>query len=220
MKRLFALVTVLVLLLAACGGDTTETDDGGEDNVETTQPATTEPAGNDDDGSDDTVPPSDDDGDTGESDDDSGDPGEPGANMATVTIGDTTWEFDADPEGTITDCDPDFFGAFWVIGEAEDGSGLNLLLPPEGDPNFEDPPNVRVTDQSSEADWTADETLIETYPDALAEGDSQVDSYTVDGNTASGTATFVDENQIFAVLGGSLDAVEPVTGTFEVSCSG
>ena len=216
MKRLASLLAAGALILTACGGsdpavsegdpgedtttvavDTTAQDDGGAgQSTVTTATSTT--------GSDS----------TGES--------TGGGNVATVTIGDQTFEFDANPEGPITDCNPDFFGAFWVVGGDPDGNSLNLLLPAEGDANFDDPPSVRVVDRGTGADWTADVSLLETgnYEDVLDAGDSQVDSYTVEGNTASGTATFVDENQIFAVLGGTADSVEPVTGAFEVTCAG
>lgn len=213
MKRNAVLVAALALLVAACGGSGLGADENNGGEVTTTEaPDATTVESDDTDTPATTMPPPDDDS-GGES------PGE--ANVAIVTIGNTTWEFDANPEGPIIDCNPDFFGAFWVVGETADGDSLNLL-PTEGDANFEDPPSVRVVDRAIEADWTADETLIDTanYSDVLAEGDSQVDSFTVDGNTASGTATFVDENQIFAVLGGSADAVEPVSGSFDVSCGG
>lgn len=208
-KRIAALSVVVVMAVAACGGSAPVSEEESSSDVTSTMaPETTQ---GDSDGTAMTTTPPSDEADGGSS---------PGSNVATVTIGDTTWGFDADPEGPITDCDPAFFGAFWVVGEAEDGSSLSLLLPPEGDPNFDDPPSVRVADRATEADWTADVTLIETanYADVLSDGDSKVDSWTIDGNTVSGTATFVDENQIFAVLGGSADAVEPVTGSFEASC--
>lgn len=142
-------------------------------------------------------------------------------NTGTVTIGDTTWEFDATP-GTLKQCDPDFFGAFWVIGESPDGDGVTILLPPSDDPNFEDPPSVRVGVNDGGPDFTADPSILETgnYDTVISEGDSQVDSFTVDGNTASGTATFVDEQAIFAALGGAADDPEPVRGSFEVTCAG
>jgi hypothetical protein len=209
-KRIASFSVVVALLVAACGGSdpASEKEDSSETTV-TIAPAATQADG--DSATSTTSQPS---------ADESGGESPPGSNVATVTIGDATWEFDANPEGPITDCDPDFFGAFWVVGGADDGSGLSLLLPPEGDSNFEDPPSVRVTDGASEADWTADVTLVDTanYSEILTEGDSQVDSWTIDGNSVSGTATFVDENQIFAVLGGTLDSVDPVAGSFEVSC--
>lgn len=210
MNRIAALYVVVAVVVAACGGSGPAPEEESSSDVTATMAPETTVADGDVAAPTTTLTP-DDQSDVGSS---------PGSNVATVTIGDTTWEFDANPDGPITDCDPDFFGAFWVVGEADDGSGLSLLLPPEGDSNFEDPPSVRVTDGATEADWTADVTLVDTanYSEILTEGDSQVDSWTIDGNSVSGTATFVDENQIFAVLGGTLDSVDPVAGSFEVSC--
>jgi hypothetical protein len=141
-------------------------------------------------------------------------------NIVLVTIGDTTYEFDASP-GTISDCNPDFFGAFFVNGASADGDSVSLLLPPPDDPNFEDPPSLRVKVNDGGADYTADPSILENgnYADVIDEGDSQVDSFTLDGNTASGTATFIDEQQIFAALGGTADDPEPIQGTFEVTCA-
>lgn len=44
-------------------------------------------------------------------------------------------------------------------------------------------------------------------------GQSQIDSFAIDGQRASGTATFVEVNAAYAVT------VEPVTGTFEAICA-
>ncbi len=142
-------------------------------------------------------------------------------NIVLVTIGGTAFEFDATP-GTITDCDPDSFGAFFVNGASEDGDSVSLLLPPPDDPNFEDPPSVRVKVNNGGADFTADPSILENgnYAEVISEGETQVDSFTVDGNTASGAATFIDEQQIFAALGGTGDDPEPIQGTFEVTCEG
>lgn len=141
-------------------------------------------------------------------------------NTVIVTIGGTTYEFDATP-GTITECKPDFFGAFFVNGGSEDGDSVSLLLPPPDDPNFEGPPSVRVNVNNGGPDYTADPSILEngTYSDVIDEGDSQVDSFTIDGNTARGTATFIDEQQIFAALGGTAGDPEPIQGSFEVTCA-
>ena len=128
-------------------------------------------------------------------------------------------EFDANPD-VITECDPDFFGAFWVVGATDDGDSVTILLPPDGDPNFEDPPSVRVKVNNGGPDFTADPSIVETgdYSTVISVGDTQIDSFTVDGNSASGTATFVDEQAIFIALGGTGADPEPVEGSFEVTC--
>jgi hypothetical protein len=143
-----------------------------------------------------------------------------GTNVAVVTIGEHRYEFDVTP-GAIQRCDPDFFAAFWAIGAAPDGSGLWLLLPPPGDPNHEDPPTVEVSDETNDLDWVAnpENSALGLLPDAEP-GQSQVDSWDVDGNTVTGTATFIEENAVFGAVGGVGDAPEPVVGTFEVVCAG
>ena len=49
---------------------------------------------------------------------------------------------------------------------------------------------------------------------------SQVDSFTVDGNRVTGTATFIDADAARAALSGNGEMPDPVQGTFEVVCSG
>ncbi len=51
----------------------------------------------------------------------------------------------------------------------------------------------------------------------LEAGMSQVDSYTISGNSVSGTATF-RENSHFASTGGAGE-VETAQGTFEATCN-
>lgn len=204
---------LIALVLTACGGSD---EVGGTVDGATSEPAAGESAPSTSTADASAVTPAAD-----SSDEEDPSPAKRGANTGVVTIGDTSYEFDATP-ATITDCEPDFFGAFRVIGETPGGGTVTILLPPEGDPNFDDPPSVRVKDIEIGADFTADPSIVEngSYGDVISEGDTQVDSFTVDGNTASGTATFVDEQQIFAALGGAADDPEPVQGTFEVTCVG
>ena len=131
-----------------------------------------------------------------------------GDNTAIVTIGDQQFEFDVSP-GSIQRCDPNFFGAFWALATQQEG-GLELLLPPEGDPNFEDPPTMKVRDDATDSEWIADPSTL--LPGVQA-GQSQIDTFTVDGNRATGTATLVEQNGAYA------GTIEPVTGTFEVLCA-
>jgi hypothetical protein len=133
-------------------------------------------------------------------------------NTAVVTIGDVRLEFDVTP-GSIQRCDPDFFGAFWAIATQQDG-GLELLLPPDGDPNFEDPPSMKVRDDGSGLTWVADPA---TNLPGVEPGQSQIDTFTVDGNHATGTATLVEEESAYASQNGG--TIETVTGTFEVLCA-
>jgi hypothetical protein len=135
--------------------------------------------------------------------------GEPASEEGTaaVEIGDFRYEFNATP-GSIRRCDPDFFGAFWVIGitgEGMSGDTVEMLLPPEGDPNHSDAPRVTVTDEENGIDWIADPDSLVTNADQ-----TKVDSWTVDGNGVSGTATFLKA--------GDTNDGELVTGTFQADC--
>lgn len=127
--------------------------------------------------------------------------------FATVTIRDQTWEFE--PTGFLTErCDTDFFGGYWVLFT----TGVGILLP---GPNWDEQgvdqtPNITVNLEDEGLEWVAD-------PDSnlpgVEAGQSQIDSFEIDGNRASGTATFVEANAAYA------GTVEPVTGTFEASCA-
>ena len=149
----------------------------------------------------------------------SGGAGGAGLNQALVSLEGNEYLFDTSP-GTITDCNPDFFGSFWAIGESQDGGTITVLLPLEpGDPNL-DPPSIRIVDVTNDREWIAEVTLIETsnYADVISDGDSQVNDYTVEGNSVIGNASFVDENHIFAALGGTGERPESVEGFFAVQC--
>lgn len=188
----------LVLALTACGGDDDAAD---EPAVEPSDEPAAEPADEP------AAEPTDEPG-AGEA--------MAGDNVAIVTIGDRTYEFDVTP-GATTRCDPDFFGAFWATGGSADGARLEALLPPPDDPNFDEMPRITVNDPTTDRDWTAD-PLREMA--GVEEGESQVDEFTTDGTSASGSATFVDQNESFAFQGGSGVEPVPVTGTFEVRCAG
>ena len=138
-----------------------------------------------------------------------------GDNVAMVTIGDASYEIDVTP-GAIQRCDPDFFGAFWAIG-GDQTVGIEMLLPPPGDPNFDEPAALKVSVADGDREWVADPAR-EMF--GVDEGESQVDAFTVDGNSVSGTATFVDLNESYAFQGGAGDEPEPVSGTFSVTCVG
>ena len=135
-----------------------------------------------------------------------------GLNRATITVGDQTYDFEWETS-SIQLCDPDFFGGFVAIAATTtDADSFDVELAEEGTPGFEDrAPRIEVSDAETGVNWTADpqETLGTTFESWPA----QVDSFELDGNRASGTATFVGET--------AFDE-EPVgvPGTFEVTCSG
>jgi hypothetical protein len=146
------------------------------------------------------------------------DPASSGANTAVVTIGDERYEFDVTPSA-IQRCDADFFGAFWALGAAPGSGGIEVLLPPEGDPNH-DPARIIVRDDANDLEWQAD-VATELVTMGLPEGVSRVDEFTVDGSSVSGSASFVEANSVFAWVGQGSDpgsVPEPVEGTFQITC--
>ena len=96
-------------------------------------------------------------------------------------------------------------------------------VPPEdwqSSPDDWQPPSVRVDDErdpQNERQWEAREQNA-TELTFVPEGASQVDSFSVSGSSASGTATFIDVNAAFVALAEGTDPPEAVTGTFEISC--
>jgi hypothetical protein len=216
MSRRILCAATAVLVLAACGGD----DDAGEPtadepaaatgdaNEPADEPAAEEPQADASEPADEPAAeelPADEPAADGPAVDD---------NMASVTIDGTTYEVDVSL-GPAPRCDSDFFAAFLVSGGDSQGF-FYALLPPPGDPNHTDPPNVSLRVNDGEFEWIADPSK---QMSGVEPGESQVDEFTVDGNTVSGTATFVELNETYAHSGGGPKA-PPVTGTFEVSCAG
>ncbi len=217
-RRLGMLAAVMALVVAACGGSS-DAETGTSSTTAT--PGVESPT----DGT-----SNDADGDTGTSGDDgtqgiveqaeqlldefSGDGG-----AATITIGDETWEFTFYDSVPIASCNADFFGGFLAVLT----SGDDIMVPfdqvmitlPGGD--FKDPPEIHLNLKvSDDAEWIADETIYENNPD-LPPGIG-VTSFTIDGQGASGTATFYQEESYFQANAGTGDLVM-MDGTFEVVCA-
>lgn len=135
-------------------------------------------------------------------------PSTSGDDTAAVTIGDTTYEFDASVN-IIGRCDPDFFGAFWVsgAGTTDASAVLNMLLIPEDAVNHQETSTITVNLKDSEGrNWRADEDGGES----AEAGESRVTSFEIDGKTVTGTASFVD----------TYTPERPTAeGTFTASCS-
>lgn len=148
-----------------------------------------------------------------------GDPGtSSGLGTATVTIGSETYRF-GETSFPALRCDPDMFGIFWVLlgavdetgAELPDG-GVEIRLPEDGAEVSE---SARVSVSTADDDWIASDEIPEPYP--LPDGSSGVDSYTISGNSVSGTATFYSENSYFA--SGSGGELVTAQGTFEATCN-
>lgn len=187
------------LVFAACGGDDDDAAVPGDGNGDDTTP--TEAPSNGDNGNGD---------DNGDDNGNGGPTGGVEENRAIVTIGDRSYEFDLSVQCLS------LFGNMAAAGSAVDGSDVNLTLglPPEDwetdTDNEWDPPYVRVSDDENDLDWRAGGDVV---VDMVDEGTSQVDSFTHDGQRASGSATFID---LYAVLRG--ESPEPIQGSFEFAC--
>ena len=198
LRRSYVWLMALALVASACGGSESEPDTTaaaetttaapGDDTTTTAAGATTEaPA--------ETT--------TTAAEAPSGDIGD---GVATVTVGDTTYEYEV-AASIVGRCDPDFFGAFWVLAAAPDGSGgLEMFIIPEGNTNHDETSKIKVNAKDSdERDWRADADGGEGTPEGL----SSVDSFEIDGNTVTGTASFVDIYQ---------PGDETAQGTFTATC--
>lgn len=201
MRRLFILAVAIALVVAACGGSS---DDGSSDDTEPDQPDTTQQAPDDGDSKD--APSATEGG--GDGGDDSG--GE-GASTATVTINDETYQFST--EGAIVaQCLTDLFGIFSVglpLVDGGDGDVSIVALHDDTDPAVVEQ-NNSIHLSIGDADWVADPVDVRIAGNPDYEGLSQVDSVQVNGNTVTGTATFVNTS--------NFSEVESATGTFEATC--
>lgn len=222
--RLWVLLAAVSILFTACGGDSSDSDDSGDagsgtassDSGSSDDSADTDSGSDSDDGSADDTP-----ADVVEQAEDALDAilGD-SEGVATITIGDQTWELAVYPENVIASCDADFFGGFFANlaseGELTDPLDAMTITLPGGD--FTDPPAVTLrVNVGEEAEWIADETYYERAAD-LPPGIGVTD-FSIDGNTARGTATFFEEESFFQWNAGLGDLVVE-DGTFEVTCAG
>lgn len=197
MKTRIVIAVGAALIVSGCGGSD---DDASDDDASTEEPAADaapEPADN---GAEPAAEPAEEPAASG------------GLNRATITVGDETYEFEWETT-SIQLCDPDFFGGFVAIAATTtDSDSFDAEFAEEGTPGFEDrAPRIEVSDADTGVHWTADPqetmgTMFESWP-------AKVDSFQLDGNRASGTATFVGET--------AFDE-EPVgvPGTFDITCAG
>jgi hypothetical protein len=210
----------MTLLVAACGG-ADPADDAGPD---TTSAGPAVSSG--DEPSPSTSNPAEETPDTS--------PAVAGLGEASITIEGETLHF-GETSFPALRCEPDMFGVFWVLlgqvdeqgDEVADGGLLELKLLLGGT----DPDEVGQVPESMlrlperDQEWIADREQIELsstdpLPGELDPGTSQIDEYTIDGNSISGTATFFEENSWFAYSAGNAANYLTATATFEATCAG
>jgi len=200
-RRLFVLGAAMALVLAACGGSSGDGADGTgtPDQTQATQPEP-EPSGTG----------------NGDGDGDAGTEGE-GPSTATVTIGADTYHFSSEG-AVVAQCLPDLYGTMSVQlplvdenGEPGEGSIKIFALLEGTDPAEVEQINV-VHMTIGDVDWVADPEDLRIAGNAELEGKSQVDSVEVNGNTVTGTATFIGSQSLFG------PDSEMATGTFEATC--
>ena len=212
LRKLIVAITLPALVLAACGGSGTGTP--------TTRAAS---AG---------VPTTADSGLTGDNQGPgtTGAPGDSQNPRATVTIGAETFTFSHQGVAASSNCRPNDNGAFRALlllvgddGELTVRSDLDLVL-------FHDQTGTDGSESSSISvrlghlddggssvpGWYANAGRADRT--GLPAGTAQVDSYVIDGNSVSGTATFVDSVSDTAFFRGRIDSVESVQGSFVVTC--
>ncbi|HSJ70089.1 MAG TPA: hypothetical protein VLA29_00395 [Acidimicrobiia bacterium] len=210
-RTVIGLVIAIALVAAACGDSGSDEGATDPDNVTTTAPdesTTTQPSGSGDGGS----------GDAGGST-------EGDAHWASATIDGVTYTF-GDTGFAAQQCQPDFFGVFFAVLYMVDdqgnpnieGGAINVaLLHEDADPaELDQWPEVNVSIADPDLEWIAAEQGNEGI--SIEPGISQVDSYTIAGNTVSGTASFYERNSYWAVAGGQAEELVTATGTFEVTC--
>lgn len=194
MKRTFGSLLTVLLVLAACGGG--ETSDTQSSDETTTAPA----------GSSEPTPPASEPAQEGGTESD--------ASMAVVTIDGTSYEFG--DFGPGSQCIPDLYGGFTATLRSEDGSGVFgvELWPKGGAGDRRNTANALIAVDGVEMDLTANPDKEEFWPGVEA-GTSLVQSFQVDGNKATGVASFVDEEIAYDA---SLFPLDPVIGEFTVVC--
>lgn len=210
MRRVLALSLVTMLLVAACGGgagdegtgepasdgngdQTATTVGGGDESGQTSTTATPASTGGDDSGSGVDV------------------------SVGTVTVAGETYHY-ADTGFPGLQCMPSSFNVAFLAalrqvdenGGELDGS-LVVGIPFKGE---EETAGILPELSASVGDlnWIANQEHADL--NGIPAGSSQVDSYEIDGDTISGTATFYEENSSY----GDGDLIVE-QGTFEVTCS-
>lgn len=143
-----------------------------------------------------------------------------GSGAAAVVLGDERYDFSAATvtveSKTYLGVCQEFFGVIAANLHLTDGREItvDMQIPPVDWDTYDDgrydPPQIRVEIDDPYQSWLADANWATSNG---VEGQSQVDTFERDGSSATGTATFLEQQSIFQDPPG-----EPVQGTFEVRC--
>jgi hypothetical protein len=149
---------------------------------------------------------------------------------AEITIAGETFAFEERGLGASSNCNPNNNGTYIArlrlvdeSGELTSRSDLDVELSHDGAAAQGNRITLRLGHLDETASlpytpgWYADADHAENRT-GLGPGTSQVDSYSIDGSSVSGTATFVDNESDSAFFRGEIDSVESVPGTFTVTC--
>ena len=144
---------------------------------------------------------------------------------AVISVGGTTWEFELTTFfGRVCDLGPDdskLVTAGFVDGDLG-GTSFSAHLEPAGHDveGLFSVHGVTVQDQETGADWMADDLefpSLQWLADIPA-GGSQIDSITIAGGHAFGTATFIDVNAARLAWSNNTAPPNPVGGSFDIQC--
>lgn len=200
--RQIILAVIIAMLVAACGGSDGEAGSEDGDSSSTTQAEQETSSTSSEADSDEPDEPAEEEPTTGG-----------GESTGMATVDGTEYVFGAN--GPAATCDPDFFGGFFAVLYSPDLSQtLSVELWPEGagEGRVNTGTLNLVAPDGTELDLEADPE--DSWPVAEA-GSTFIDEFTIDGNTARGTGTFINTEVAYGE-----GPFEPVTVDFEITCAG
>jgi hypothetical protein len=134
---------------------------------------------------------------------------------ATITVGSQTWEFELDTTFADSGCIESDAGV--LTGGFVDGDLLGVSFGAQLSRGGGDEIYVNVPEPLEGWIARADRAGM-TGLHLLPEGQSQIDEVTFDGDTISGTATFIETRAFGRALRDKTPYPAPVAGTFEIHC--
>jgi len=147
-----------------------------------------------------------------------------GEALAVITVGGETWRFEGD--GLVV-CSLSDDGSQLTAGGTVDGAlevWLSAQLTPGGIGTGErlvvgNLARIQVKDGLTHQTWAADplDSTTAAYA-AIPGGSSQIDSLTIEGSHAWGTATFIEMGAVYKAWSDHIPLPSPVTGSFDIEC--